>query len=165
MSDAPPEANFPKPTPQHEWLMTRVGRWNVDCKFYMGPSQPPMEMKGTDVCEAHGPFFTIGRFEGDMFGMPFSGVTTMGYDPVAEQFVSTWIDTMNPWLYHFTGKLDAAGKVLEMKARAPEPHSRQLADWRTTEEQQADGSRVFEMFMTVPGGPEMKLFTHHYVKA
>lgn len=160
-SDCPPA----QPVPQHEWLMGHVGTWNVHCKFYMDPSQPPMEVRAKDTCVAHGRFFTVGRFEADMFGTPFSGIATVGYDPAQEVFVSTWIDTMSPHLFHFTGQLDAAGKVLEMTGRAPEPQSGQMTDWRTTEAHLDDGSRVMEMFMTVPGGPEIKLFTHHYVKA
>lgn len=164
-SDSNPEAGFAKPSAEHAWLMSHVGTWKVHCEFYMDPSQPPMVVEATDTCEAHGPFFTVSRFEAEMFGMPFVGLAQMGYDPVREEYVSTWIDNVNPFMYQFAGRMDAAGEVLELRGRAPDPHSRTVTDWRTTERHLDDGSRVFEMFMTIPGGPEVQLFTHRYVRA
>lgn len=156
---------FAKPTAEHEWLMTHLGRWIVDCEFFMAPDQPPMKVEATDTVEAHGQFFTIAKFEANMMGMPFSGICTLGFDPVTAQFQSTWVDTMNPFLYQFTGKLDAKKKVLTMNGKAPDPNSKKLTTWRTTEEHVDANSRKFEMFMTVPDGPEIKLFTHLYRRA
>src|SRR5690606_36149654 len=124
------------------------------------PEQPPMELVGRDTIEAHGPFFTIGRFEADLMGMPFRGLATVGYDPVEEHFVSTWIDSMSPHLFRFTGKLDADGKVLEMTGRGPAPGAAVMTEWRSREEHLADGSRHVEMFVAMPGGDEMRLFEH-----
>lgn len=156
---------FAKPTDEHTWIMTNVGKWNVDCKFFMDPSQPPMEVKATDTCEAFGQFFTLSRFEADMFGMPFRGISTQGFDSVGKQFVSTWADTMNPHLYHFTGRLDVAKKVLDMRAKAPAPMSGTLTDWRTREEHVDAKTRKFEMFVTMPGGPEVQLLSYVYRRA
>lgn len=156
---------FAQPTAEHEWLMTHVGRWTVDCSFYMDPSQPPMQVEGTEAVEQHGPFFIVSRFDAQMMGMPFAGLATMGFDPVTKKFQSTWIDTFSPFLFYFTGNLDATRKLLTMKGQAPEPHSKQMADWRTTEQHVDADTRKFEMFLTVPGQAEMKLFTHVYRRA
>ena len=37
---APP---MPQPTAEHQLLKDHAGTWKVACKFYMEPSQPPME--------------------------------------------------------------------------------------------------------------------------
>ncbi|MBK8975773.1 MAG: DUF1579 domain-containing protein [Planctomycetes bacterium] len=160
------ESPLPQPTPEHEWLMTHVGEWIVDCAFYMDPSAPPLRVEARDTVEAFGRFFTIGRFRADMFGAPFEGIGTVGYDPRAEQFVSTWIDTMSPHLFHLTGHLGPDGRTLEMRGRAPEPNSGEPTDWRTVEQHVSPDERVFEMFMTLPQtGQEMKMFTHVYRRA
>ena len=154
-----------QPTAQHAWIMQNVGTWTAHCKFFVGPDQPPMELVGEEKVEAHGAFFTVGRFAAEMMGMPFVGLATIGYDTYQEHFVSTWIDSMSPHLFHFTGQLDAAGEVLELTARAPAPMTGQMTDWRSREAHLADGSRRFELFVTMPGGGEMRLFEHRYVRA
>jgi hypothetical protein len=155
----------PAATRQHEWLLSNVGKWNVDCTFYMDPSQPPMKLNATDVVEAHGRFFIVAKFAADMFGAPFHGIATTGYDPANEQFQSTWIDTMTPYLYVFTGQLDPSGKTLEFKGRAPNPMTQEMADWRTVEQRIDKDTRKFEMFMTTSDGHEIQLFTHVYERA
>ncbi|MEZ5966866.1 MAG: DUF1579 domain-containing protein [Planctomycetota bacterium] len=155
---------FAKPTAEHEWIMSHLGRWIVDCSFYMDPAQPPMKVEATDTVEAHGQFFTIAKFQANMMGTPFAGVATLGYDPTTKQFQSTWIDTMSPFLFFFTGALDASKKVLTMKGRAPDPMTKQLTDWRTVEEHLDANSRKFEMFVSM-GGHEVKLFTQIYRRA
>ena len=159
---APP---MPQPTAEHEQLKAHCGVWNVECTFYMGPDAPPMTTKGTETVEMFGQFWTTSLFETDMFGAPFQGKATLGYDPSVKQWVSTWVDTMTPSLYAFRGNFDEAGKVLEMHAEGYDCMSQQQTKYRTTEEHKDDGSRVFEMFMNMPDGTEMKLFTHVYTKA
>lgn len=155
----------PQQTQQHQWLLSHVGKWNVDCSFYMDPSQPPMKLKGTDIVEAHGPFFIVAKFSAEMFGAPFHGIATTGYDPANGQFQSTWIDTMTPYLYVFTGQLDPSGKLLHFHGRAPNPMTQEMAEWRTVEEHIDQDTRKFEMFMTTADGQEFQLFTHIYTRA
>jgi hypothetical protein len=162
---APEQTPMPRPGPEHARLGEHVGEWDVDCTFFMGPDQPPMPVKAKETVEMFGAFFTTGRFRAEMFGSPFEGRATLGYDPVAGRYVSTWCDTMTPFLYTFTGGFDASGKVLAMSGDGVDCSTGGPATYRTTEEHRPDGSRVFEMFMTPRGGSEMKLFTHVYTRA
>jgi hypothetical protein len=150
---------MPQPGPEHKRLEEHVGKWDVDCTFFMGPDQPPMQVKARDTIEMFGPFFTSSCFEAEMFGQPYKGRATLGYDPEQGTYVSTWYDSMTPVLYSFTGSFDASGKVLELRGEGHDCMSKGPATYRTTEEHKGDGSRVFEMFMTPQGGPEIKLFT------
>lgn len=164
MTETPP--GFAKPTEEHAWLARNVGRWTVDCSFFMDPSAPPLRVQATDTVEAHGPFFTVARFEADMMGMPFAGLATTSYSPVLGRFRSTWADTLSPHLFFFEGQRDPETGILEMTAEAPEPNTQRMTTWRTTEQHQPDGSRVFEMFLTLPDtGTEFKLFTQVYRRA
>ena len=155
----------PQPTAEHRKLMEHCGVWNVACTFYMDPSQPPMQVSACEKVEMFGPFWTSSVFEAEMFGAPFKGHCTVGYDPQSGRYVSTWIDTMSPTFFHFTGGFDASGKVLEMKGRAYDCMLKQETDYRTREEHVSPDERVFEMFMKLPDGKEVKMFTHRYKRA
>ncbi|MEM8710757.1 MAG: DUF1579 family protein [Planctomycetota bacterium] len=161
MSDDSP---FPSPTSEHKAFESLAGTWNADCTFYM-PGGAPMKMGAKETIELFGPFFTVSHFEGDMFGMPYQGKSSMGYEPKSGEYVATWIDTLTPQLFSFRGKYDDAGKVLTMHAQGTDFNSGATASYRTTEEHLEDGSRKFEMFMTLEGMPEMQLFTHIYTRA
>ncbi|MCC6781863.1 MAG: DUF1579 domain-containing protein [Planctomycetes bacterium] len=152
----------PGPGPQHAWIQSNVGVWDVECSFFMDPSQPPMKVSATDTVTALGPYFVQGQFAAEFFGSPFRGVATLGFDPALQKFVSTWIDTMSPHLYHFTGSLDASGTRLELSGRAPIPGGQQLCDWHSTEEHRADGTRSFEMSFVPPGGKPVRMLSYVY---
>jgi hypothetical protein len=63
----------PQPTQEHTKLQELAGTWNVDCEFYMDPSQPPMQVQGKETVEAFGQFWIQSVFECEMFGAPFRG--------------------------------------------------------------------------------------------
>ena len=165
MSQESAPAAPPQPTEEHKKLMESVGVWNVDCTFFMDPSQPPMKVQGKETVEAFGDFWTVSLFEAEMFGAPFRGRTTFGYDPSIGKWVSTWVDTFTPALYHLQGSYDASGKKLEMSGEGFDCSSGGQTTYRTVEEHHDDGTRTFEMFMNLPDGSECKLFTHEYTRA
>ena len=74
---APP---MPQPTAEHKLLQDLVGNWKVACKFYMDPSQPPMETNATEKVDLIGDFWTVSRFETQMMGAPFVGCGIGGAD-------------------------------------------------------------------------------------
>ncbi len=160
---APPAP--PQPTAEHRRLAEHAGQWNVECDFYMDPSQPPMRVPAREKVELFGGFWTVSQFECDMFGAPYKGRASLGYDPLQGKYVSTWIDTMSPAIFLFTGSFDASGKVLEMTGEGPDCTEPGLAKYRTREEHVSRDERVFEMFVTLPTGAEVQMFRHHYRRA
>lgn len=156
---------MPQPTAEHELLASNVGVWNVECEFNMGPGQPPMKVNARETVERFGGFYTVSLFESEMFGAPYKGRATVGYDPQKKKYVSTWIDSMSPSIFAFEGGYDAGRKKLEMHGEGPDCMGGAMAQYRTTEERVNPNERIFEMFMTSPGQPEMKLFRHHYRRA
>lgn len=154
-----------QPTPEHQRLEEHAGTWKVDCAFYMDPAQPPMRVEATETIELFGPFWTSSRFQADMFGAPFEGRATLGFDPKKGKYVSTWVDTMSPQLFVFEGEFDEAGKVLEMSGEAWDMSMSYRTKYRTREEHKGPDERVFEMFMALQDGNEIKLFTHVYKRA
>jgi len=151
-----------QPTPEHKRLAETVGKWNVKCEFFMGPDQK-MEMDATDTAHMLGNFWLICDFKGDMMGMPFEGRATTGFNPATGKWVSTWIDTMTPYLYSFEGVEE--GAVRTFHGPGPHPHDGSMVEYRTREEAKSDGSRVFEMFCIPNDGPEFQMFRHTYTRA
>ena len=73
----------------------------------------PIESKGTEKNELlQGGMWLVSRFEGEMVGMPFTGVGTFGYDPIEKKYVGTWVDSMTPHLMIMKGDYDAATKTM-----------------------------------------------------
>jgi hypothetical protein len=154
---------MPRPTAEHARLAANTGTWDVACTYYMDPSQPPMEVKAVETVELLGPFFTTSRFETEFMGAPFVGSATLGFDPAAGHWVSTWIDSMNPFMFQFTGA-QAEDGTLTMRGKGPAPGTGQLIDFRTTEVQTDPDHRVFEMFMEPGGGQEHLMFHYEYTR-
>jgi Protein of unknown function (DUF1579) len=104
---------YATPGEGHKKLEPLVGSWTFTGKFWMDPSAPPTEGKGT----AERKWILDGRFvqetvKGQMTGMPtFEGFAITGYDNVQKKYVGFWIDSMGTSMSNSTGSMDAAGKV------------------------------------------------------
>jgi hypothetical protein len=157
---APP---MPQPTAEHRSLKEHAGKWKVACKFYMEPGQPPMESNATESVEMVGDFWTLSKFENDMMGMPFVGSATMGFEPHSGEYVSTWIDSMAPALFVLRGK--PKGDTIELRGKAWSCMTNSALEHRTTEKRISKDERLFEMFVTMPDGTEIKMMTNHYKRA
>ncbi len=157
---APP---MPQPTAEHKLLAENAGTWKVQCKFYMEPGQPPMELEAKETIEMVGPFWTVSKYESNMMGAPFVGRATVGYEPHAKRWVSTWIDSFTPALYSFTGS--RSGDTLTMTGEAYSCMTNSVLKHRTTEKRISKNEFIFEMFATMPDGKEIKMMTNHYKRA
>jgi hypothetical protein len=122
-----------------------------------------MENTATETVEMVGAFWTASKYEADMMGMPFVGRATVGYEPHAQRFVSTWVDSMSPALFVFTGQQN--GDTLEMSGEAWSCMTNSMLMHRTTEKHISRDERLFEMFVTMPGGAEIKIMSNHYRRA
>ncbi len=112
---------FPKPTKQHEWLQQLVGEWDSEVEMFMEPVQPPVKSKGTEKVRSIGGFWTLAENQGDLMGLPFTGIMTLGYDADSERFVGTWVDSMTGFLWKYEGQLDETGKILTLNSEGPCP--------------------------------------------
>jgi hypothetical protein len=157
--------NRPQPTKEHLRLRELAGTWNVECKFFMDPTQPPMTTEARETVEMFGEFWAVGRFEADLFGAPFQGRATMGYEPHNRRWVSTWIDHVSPHLYYFTGGYDPSGKILTMHGEGPDPRTGLPTEFHTVEETVDPNTRLFEMFVKLADGTDFRMFSYLYRRA
>jgi hypothetical protein len=162
MSD---QATFtmPSPTAEHQLLQQFVGKWRVDCQMFGEPGKPPTNTPATETVEAVGQFWTIGKFEMSMMGAPFVGRCTLGFEPHTSQFVMTWVDTMTPVLCTARGSKKGDSIVLEGDVFSCMTKS--VVKHRFVHKLNSKDEHIFEMFMTMPGGPEIKLMTNTYKRA
>jgi len=109
-----------EPQREHHWLQKLVGEWTSEMEACMGPDQPPMTSKGSEVVRSLGGLWTVGEGKGEMpDGKPATMIMTLGYDPLKKRYVGTWIGSMMTHLWIYDGELDAAEKVLTLNAEGP----------------------------------------------
>jgi hypothetical protein len=111
----------PKPTREHRLLQDLVGEWESESEAILEPGKPPMKSKGTESVRAVGPFWIMAENRGDAFGMPFTGVLTLGYDATKKKPLATWIDSMNSHLVSYDGTLNEAGNILTLTTEVANP--------------------------------------------
>ena len=159
MSDTP---QMPQPTKEHHLLLNHVGNWRVECTYFMDPSHPPFEVVASETIEMVGHFWSQSRFKADMGEFVLEGSATMGFDPDKRKWVSTWIDNANPTLFHVEGDLDEDAGVLEMVGRGPSPVDEEETTYRTVEKAIDQNTRTLDMYVTLPTGDELQMFSYTY---
>jgi len=157
MSD---DMQMPQPTAEHELLQKAVGTWDVAGKFWMDPSQPPMETTGSEVVTALGGFWIEGVYTSEFFGHPFEGHAGATFDPVKQHYVTTWRDSISPTFFHMAGQME--DDTLTCTGTAPDCSTGQDAMHRSVETGCGTDHRVFSMYMTPAGGEEIKMMELTY---
>ncbi|MBL8858057.1 MAG: DUF1579 domain-containing protein [Planctomycetes bacterium] len=157
------EHQMPQPTAEHKLIQSLAGKWKVACKFYMDPSQPPMETAATEIVEKIGEFWTTSKFETTLMGAPFTGCCTFGYEAHNKQFVSTWVDSMAGVLCTLRGT--KKGDTLMLDGEFFSCMTNSVLKHRVTDKLISKDEHIFEMFATMPDGKEIKMMTSHYKRA
>ncbi|MEO6542150.1 MAG: DUF1579 domain-containing protein [Ferruginibacter sp.] len=104
------------PGDMHKWMAKTNGTWEGEVSQWMDPKAPPTKAKATNVqSSALGGRYVIGKFSTTMMGMPFEGMSTMGYDNARKMFTSTWMDNMGTGIVHMSGTYDETTKTLNLK--------------------------------------------------
>lgn len=140
------------PTKQHEELKASTGDFTVKAEMWMAPEQPPMAFEGTAKRES----ILNGRyvretFKCNMMGMPMEGLLIEGYDTLAKEYVSIWMDNMSPIPSLSRGtKKDG---VLTMTGEAPDPMTGKMKKNRYTVEEDGDVSTM-KMYDIADDGTE-----------
>lgn len=144
--------DFMTPGKEHAMLAKDNGTWNEEITFYQSPGAPPAQMKSTCTNE----MMLDGRYQrsvhkGEMMGMPFEGIGTVGYDNSRKIFFSTWIDNMGTGMMYAEGKYDPSKKMIELKGKTTDPTSGKSVDYRETLRFIDDNTQEMEMFMMADG--------------
>lgn len=110
-----------KPQAEHEWLHQLVGEWTYETDCMMGPDQPPMKSSGTQSYSSIGGLWLVGDGTGAMpDGSPARTRITLGYDPMKERYVGSFIGSMMSGQWVYSGTRSADGKVLTLDTEGPD---------------------------------------------
>jgi len=148
--------SYMTPGDVHKMLAKSNGTWSEEVTMWMDPSKPPTTSKATAVNK----MILGGRYQqsthtGNMMGMPFEGVSTLGYDNGKKMLVSSWVDNMGTGIMYLEGTWDSTSHTANMKGKAVDPMTGKDMDVRETFTMIDDKNQKLEMFVT-QGGKEMK---------
>lgn len=141
----------------HTMLAKSNGEWTEDIVMWMDPSTPPQ--KSTASCTntmIMGGRYQQSTHKGNFNGMPFEGMSWLGYDNAKKIFMSTWIDNMGTGIMYMEGTYDAATKTVTSKGKSVDPMTGKDMMVRETFTLVDDNNQMMTMYMTPEGGKEYK---------
>lgn len=149
--------DYMTPGEMHSMLAKDNGTWNAQITMWMAPDAPPQKSTGTATYKMiMGGRYQQGEFKSVMGGMPFEGMSTVGYDNAKKAYVSTWVDNMGTGIMSMQGNYDAATKTYEFKGKTYDPMTGKECDFRQTIKRVDDNTLREEMYATYPGASEFK---------
>ena len=153
------------PNENHALLKQREGKWTYKVKMWMAPGAPPQESEGKSSSKmAMGGRYLIDHVEGEFNGMPFKGMSILGYDNVKKKFVSSWIDNFGTGFMVGTGTYDAEKKTWTFKTEQSDPMSGKTAKGRSVERLVDENHWEMTMYSIGPDGKEMKSMEIKYTR-
>lgn len=144
--------DYMTPGDVHKMLAKDDGEWNSDITMWMQPGAPPQKYTGKSVNK----MILGGRYQqsvhtGNMMGMPFEGISTLGYDNLKKVFMNTWVDNMGTGIMYMEGPWDPATKTVHLKGKMLDPSTGKDCDVRETFKIIDDNTQLMEMFVTKDG--------------
>lgn len=159
-SDPTTEAFTKAMTPgeQHKHLARRAGDWTFINKMWLDPGQPPAESTG----KMHGEVLMDGRYvqtlwKGTMMGLAFEGRELDGYDNIAKEYVSSWVDNFGTGITYSTGSCEDDGKKCSMAGEVMNAVTGKKTTTRTVVTWTDDNNFKVEMYGADPTGKDYKL--------
>jgi hypothetical protein len=146
----------------HKRLAEDVGTWRGETTMWMFPGAEPMKSESTSiVTPVMDGRYTKVEMKGEMPGMgPYHGYGLYGYDNVAKQFVSTWIDNHSTGIASGVGELSEDGKTLTWRFEANCPITKKSVTMREVETTTGPNSKTLEMWGVDPkSGKEFKMMS------
>lgn len=101
--------DYMTPAEPHKMLAKMDGEWDELITFWMDPTKPEasQQMKATCVNRMIlGERYQETKHLGDFNGMPFEGISVLGYDNLLKKYVSTWVDNMGTGIMYMEGTWD-----------------------------------------------------------
>jgi len=139
-----------QPGQQHQLLEPVIGTFRAEITMWAMPGAEPSTSTGSMTNEwIMDGRYVLGHFQGDMMGMPFTGMSITGYDMASQTYQGVWLDSMSTMLMPVsTGSVSPDGKTFTFEREMPDPMTGEMAGMKEVlYVENADGHR-FEMWMT-----------------
>jgi len=151
---------FPKPTPEHQWLQQFVGEWESETEAVTEPGKPAIHSTGTENTQSLGGFWTTSEIHSTLMNTPFKGLMTLGYDTEKKKYTGTWVDSMTGKLWEYEGTVDPSKKVLTLESEGTCPmHPNKLTKFRDVIELKDKDHKIFSSSMLGEDGKWVTMMT------
>lgn len=149
----------------HKMMAKWDGTWNGEVTMWMYPGAPEQKSTSTAVNKmVMNGLYQQSTHSGDMMGMPFNGMSTVGYDNHRKEFISTWIDNMGSGIMVLKGPWDEATKTITLKGRMVDPGTKGDMDVRETFKITDDNNQEMAMYVIMPDGKEFNTMNIKYTR-
>jgi hypothetical protein len=139
--------DYATPGEMHKALAKSDGKWTGETTMWMAEGAPPMTSKGEMTNKmVMGGRYQMGEFKGDMMGMPFEGMSIMGYDNYKKKFISNWVDNMGTGIMSMEGTWDDATKSMTLTGSMINPANGKSCDAKEIFKMIDDDHQVMEMY-------------------
>jgi hypothetical protein len=113
---------YATPGAMHQMLAKDNGEWEGEVTQWMDPNAKPQTSKSVATNEMiMGGRYQKSTHSGCFGGMPFEGMSLVGYDNAKKVFMSTWIDNMGTSFMNMEGKLDSASRTIRFNGECTNP--------------------------------------------
>ena len=103
------------PGESHRRLLGMVGTWDLEVESRSGPESPWQRTQGRSVCvQALGGRYVVEYWSTNLQGQPFEAMHVLGYDRLAEKFLSIWMDSFSTWPVNSSGRMSSSESVLSL---------------------------------------------------
>lgn len=148
----------------HDMIARSDGTWSADITMWMDPAAPPTKSTGTVTNK----MILGGRYQqsthsATFMGMPFEGISILGYDNAKKMFVNSWVDNMGTGILITEGPWNEATKTVTLTGKQVDPMTGRELDVREIFKIIDDNTQSFEMYMT-KDGKEMKTMEIMYTR-
>lgn len=152
-----------QPQKEHECLQKLVGEWTYESEVRMGPDQPTETFLGSEKVRSLNGLWVIAEGEGEMCaGGDMTSIMTLGYDPQKQGYVGTWVGSMMTYLWVYEGEMDAAERVLTLKAEGPAMTGSGMAQYKDVIEFKSDDHRMLTSYILNDDGQWHQFVTTTY---
>ena len=151
------------PGAEQQLLKEANGTWEAEVTMWTSPDAP--EQKATMTTENKmllGDRYQQSVSRGQMMGMPFEGISTVGFDNHKKKFISTWIDNMGTGIMVAEGSWDATTKTINFIGRMMDPALAEEVDVRETFTIIDKDHHLLQMYGKGEDGKECKTMQIHY---
>ena len=146
-----------QPGEHHAHLKQMVGTFDVDMEIVTAPGAPPTKSKGSQ--KSHMLLdgrYLASEYSGDMMGMPFRGMSLMGYDNQKKKFFEVKFDNNETGVLRTEGTISDDGKVITNIGDRLDPVSGKTARLRTVTTIADRDHFTVEWFLTGEDGKEQR---------
>ncbi|RYY88071.1 MAG: DUF1579 domain-containing protein [Chitinophagaceae bacterium] len=151
------------PGNEHSLLKEGSGTWDGEVTMWMAPGAPEQTaMMITENKMLMGDRYQQSTSKGNMMGMPFEGVSTVGFDNHKKKFISTWIDNMGTGIMTMEGGWDSTTKTINFAGSMVDPATGEDCAVRETFTIIDKDHHLMQMYAKGEDGKEFKTMQIHF---